>query len=130
MGWRGKDGCGCEEDRDEIFAKRHAVASGSGEKVRDERTQVVGDGAGRFADTHAAAVLIDHPEAEDRVTVLEYDFGSQGLDNLVASVGSVGRGDGGVVPDHGDVGTLAGVEGLADIVAQRSRGRVEMSFEE
>src|SRR5580700_6818638 len=99
---------------------------GLAEVVRDEAAQVVGDGAGGFADAETGAVLIDHPEAEDGVAGLaggvgEYGVGCDALaDERAAAIGA-GVFDGlGVGPDDRDVGALAGVQRLADVGGKAS----------
>jgi hypothetical protein len=65
--------------------------------------------------------------------VVEDGVGSEGLDDLCAVVGPRSGGDGGVVADEGDVGSFAGHEGFADVVAQGGRGGLvfcEVGFEE
>ncbi len=52
----------------------------------NEGTEVVGDGAEGLANAHAAAVLVDHPQAEDGVTVVEDSSRSEGLVDLLAVV--------------------------------------------
>src|ERR1700722_76902 len=81
---------------------------GLAEEVGDEGAEVVGDGAEGFADSEAAAVLVDHPEAEDGVAMVEDGVRGEGLDDLRAVVRAGGGGDGGVVADEGDVGAFAG----------------------
>ena len=105
-------------------------------KVGDEGAEVVGDGAGGFADAEAAGVLVDHPEAEDGVAlgvglqvVGEDDFGGEGLADLFAVVGTGGGEDGGGVADERDVGAFAGGEGFADVVAHAVRP-IEVGLEE
>ena len=95
----------------------------------DEGAEVAGDQVGGLADAHACAVLVDHPEAEDGVAVVEGGFGGQGLADLRAGVGAAGRVDRGAIADDGDVGALAGVEGFADVIRHCARGG-EVGFEE
>ena len=82
----------------------------------DEGAEVISDGAEGFADAEAAAVLVDHPETEDGVAVVEDGRRCEGLDDLQAVVGAFGGDDCGVVADEGDVGSFAGDKGFADVV--------------
>src|ERR1700685_2142322 len=60
------------------------------ESVRDEGTQIVGDGAGALANAEATTLLIDHPEAQDGVALVKYGFRGECLIDLRAVVGAAG----------------------------------------
>ena len=71
------------------------VGSGSGEEVGDEAAEVVGDGAGGFADAEAAALLVDHPEAEDGLAGGRMGVGEDGVGGEAWSMKAVAVGAGG-----------------------------------
>lgn len=81
--------------------------------MRDEAGQIAGDGPCVFSDAHAAALLIDHPDAEDRPTHIASAVWKVRLrpepliDALPVSVGSWCRNEATVRVGKDDVRTLA-----------------------